>query len=318
VTAVEAGEEVRLRTVDTLGGRLSPESSAEDVAALDWSCAPPLSPPLDVVGVEPGDLVVVDVLACEPAEFGITARPSGVGLLGEPDDAGQAFLVLWRLAEGFARSAELPGATIAARPGLSVFGSTTCTPAAPTLAAPGPDASGVRTGAVRGVPRVAVGSRLLLPVWSTNTHFQVGESHFRRGDCAPRGGGIEMSAGWRLRFGLRKGEAARLMQRRPRVERRTEGRQAVLDQDRFIASTGAAELGRRGGRRDAIRTAARDALADLVVQVRDTYRYSPEQATALCGIAARLRIDAPPAELASVTALLPLNIFDDERTWTAC
>jgi len=314
---VEPGEEVRLWTVDTLGGRLSPESSAEDVAALDWSCARPLSPPLDVAGVEPGDVVVVDVLACEPAEFGITARPSGVGLLGEPDDAGQAFLVLWRLADGFARSAELPGATIATQPGLSVFGSTTCAPAATGVAAPGPEVSGVRVGAGCGVPRVAVGSRLLLPVWSTNTHFQVGESHFRRGDCAPRGGGIEMSARWRLRFGLRKGEAARLMQRKPRVERRAEGRHAVVDQDQFIASTGVAELGQRTGRWDAVRTAVREALIDLVDQLRDTYRYSPEQAAALCGIAARLRIDAPPSEVASVTALLPLNIFDDDRRRSA-
>jgi formamidase len=317
VTAVEPGEEVRLRTADTLGGRLSPESSAVDVAALDWSCARPLSPPLDVVGVEPGDVVVVDVLACEPAEFGITARAAGVGLLGEPDDAGQALLVLWRLADGFARSAELPGTTIAARPGLSVFGSTTCGAVAPASAAPGPDLSGVRADAACDVPRVAVGSRLLLPVWSANTHFQLGESHFRRGDGAPRGGGIEMSAVWRLRFGIRKGEAARLMQRRPRVQRRAESRHSVMDRYQFIASTGVAELGQRTRRRDAIRTAARDALADLVDQVCDTYRYSPEQAAVLCGVAARLRIDAPPAEVASVTALLPLDIFDDERTWSA-
>src|SRR5207248_9532308 len=58
----------------------------------------------------PGDLLLVDFLAYEPASFGFSAVFPGFGVLADLFDA--PYFVPWELGSGVARSRELPGVAV--------------------------------------------------------------------------------------------------------------------------------------------------------------------------------------------------------------
>ena len=110
VLTVSPGEVFTIETLDGFDGQLTRASRSEDIPSLALGRAHPLTGPIFVEGAEPGDLLEVELLEYESAEFGVSACVPGLGLLSDlfPDP----YVVHWELDTGFARSDALPGVAV--------------------------------------------------------------------------------------------------------------------------------------------------------------------------------------------------------------
>lgn len=90
VTRVEPGQTLRFEVTDAAGGQFRQDSTADDVARLDFGKVNPVCGPVYVEGAEPGDALEVEVVDIESAGWGWTAIIPGFGLLA--DDFGSAYL----------------------------------------------------------------------------------------------------------------------------------------------------------------------------------------------------------------------------------
>src|SRR5581483_4339033 len=110
IAEVEPGEEIRLETEEGLGGQFTRDSTHEDVRHANLGLGHPLTGPVYVNGAEPGQVLEVELVAYESADYGNTAVIPGFGFLADlfPDP----YLVKWEIADGVARSEELPGVAV--------------------------------------------------------------------------------------------------------------------------------------------------------------------------------------------------------------
>ena len=108
------GDEITLETRDGLDGQLTRDSSHADVLALDLGLGHPLTGPVYVDGAEPGDVVDIEFVAYETADFGVTAVIPGFGYLA--DMFTDPYLVTWEIAGGNGALAGAPGRHRAGRP----------------------------------------------------------------------------------------------------------------------------------------------------------------------------------------------------------
>ncbi len=120
VIRCEPGDEVILETRDAFDGQLGPGVSLEDVAGVNLDRLHPLTGPVFVEGAEPGDLLDIEIVDIEPADYGYTAQVPGFGFLR--DEFPDPFKVDWTLAGGWATSADLPGLRIPGGPFMGTIG----------------------------------------------------------------------------------------------------------------------------------------------------------------------------------------------------
>src|SRR5262249_17036474 len=120
IAEVEPGEEIRLETEEGLGGQFTRESTHADVAEVNRGLGHPLTGPIYVKGAEPGQVLEVELLAYESDDFGNTAVIPGFGFLA--DLFTEPYLVKWEIADGAARSEELPGVVVPAQLFAGVIG----------------------------------------------------------------------------------------------------------------------------------------------------------------------------------------------------
>jgi formamidase len=333
VAACAPGDEVVLGTLDALDGQITRDSTAADVASLDIGRVHPLTGPIEIEGAEPGDLLEVDILAVAPDGFGYTCQSTGFGFLR--DEFPEPFLVRWEIADGAARSEDLPGVRVPGAPFPGVVG---VAPSAEmvgritarerALADEGgmvdlPDAGGAvppaRSAAEDGlrtipprenagnvdIKQLTAGTRLLLPVWVEGARFSAGDAHFAQGDCETCGQAVEMRSELRVRFGLRKGVAA---------ERGISDLQfehvPTAPAGRSFVTTGVCVRSDGGNAFEDLTLAARNALRNMIDHLGAEYGYSRQQAYAICSVAVDLRVsqvvDLPNV---LVSAFLPLDLF---------
>jgi formamidase len=322
VAEVAPGDEIRLETEDGLGAQLTRDSSHEDAGRLDLGLGHPLTGPVHVEGAKPGDVLEVELLAYETADFGTTAVIPGFGYLADlfPDP----YLVKWEIAGGVARSEELPGVAVpeAAFAGvigvapsrerlesfrereerLLALGQPVADPM-PEAARPPEAADGLRTippretGGNLDIRQLVAGSRLWLPVDVPGALFSIGDLHFAQGDGEVCGTAIEVAGAVTVRFGLVGGGARR--SRFPTFE--TPGRPAR----RSFATTGIpVEAGMD------LNAAAREALVEMIDHLERTYGFARPAAYALCSAAVDLRVsEVVDVPYPLVCALLPLDLF---------
>ncbi|WP_007025368.1 formamidase [Saccharomonospora iraqiensis] len=129
--SVRPGEEFRIECREWFDGTIGNNDSADDVRDVNIAMVHQLSGPIAVEGVEPGDLLVVDVLEMGPVPqesgpvagqgwgyTGIFARDNGGGFLTDrfPD----AYKAVWDFHGQTATSRHLPGVSFTgiAHPGL--------------------------------------------------------------------------------------------------------------------------------------------------------------------------------------------------------
>jgi formamidase len=319
---VAPGEELRLPTEDGLAGQLTRASTHADAGGLDLGLGHPLSGPVFVEGAEPGDVLEVEFVSYETDDFGVTPVIPGFGFLADlfPDP----YLVKWEIADGLARSEELPGAAVPEDTFAGVVGVAPSRelmesfrrreealrergqPVADELAASAlpPDArDGLRTippretGGNLDIRGLVAGSRLWLPVAVPGALFSIGDLHFAQGDGEVCGTAIEVAGAVTVRFALHTSPAARL--RFPSYE--TPARPGR----RSFATTGIpVEAGMD------LNAAARDALLELIDHLVWTYGFERPAAYALASVAADLRasevVDVP---YPLVSAVLPLDVL---------
>lgn len=330
------GEEVVLETRDAVDGQVGPQTTAEQVGAVDLSVVHPLTGPVHVDGAEPGDLLVAEILDVEPDSYGFTVQIPGFGFLRDafPDP----HKIGWRIADGWATSPDLPGVRI---PGASFMGTIGVAPdhalmaraatrekaaadrgglalppsaegAVPTDGAIA--AEGLRTipprenGGNVDIKQLSRGTRLLLPVYVPGALFSAGDAHFAQGDSETCGTAIEMRARLHVRFSVRKGEGVRLSG--PRFERDDYSLPPEYAAPRrFLATTGISVGPDDDNPAEDLTLAARNALLAMIDLLQER-GYTRQQAYALCSVAVDLKVsqvvDVPNP---LVSAFLPLDIF---------
>ncbi|MEM7408578.1 MAG: acetamidase/formamidase family protein [Pseudomonadota bacterium] len=339
IATVAPGETIRLETRDASDGQIQPGMTIADLDGLDTRVAHPVTGPVAVAGAVPGDLLEVEFVDIVAEPYGWTRIRPGAGFLREHISG--PFLAHWHAADGFARSAQVPGVRI---PEGAFMGTSAVAPSLEEVAAwnareqavrdaggiaPGPDvtdavpatgapaSSGLRTipprenGGNMDIKQLTRGSRLFLPVSVPGALFSTGDAHYAQGDSECCITAIEMGATVDVRFQLHAGRAARENIVFPRF----------AHPGYFLAPQWAAPCNiiattgmpiRADGSNDGenVTLAAENALLamiDLLVQ----RGYSREQAYVICSVAVDLRIsnivDLPNV---TVSALLPEGIFE--------
>ena len=322
VASVRPGDEITLETRDGLDGQLTRDSSHTDALSLDLGLGHPLTGPVYVEGAVPGDVVDIEFLAYETADFGVTAVIPGFGFLA--DIFTDPYLVRWEIAGETACSQELPGITVPGDPFAGVVGvapshelmadivqreqslADAGAPVAdrmPETAIPASAGTGLRTippreiGGNLDIRQLVAGSRITLPVHVEGALVSVGDLHFAQGDGEVCGTGIEVAGAVTLRFEVRKPERPASL---PSFE--TPERPAA----RSFATTGIAL--------DApmdIDAAARVALLEMIDYLEARLRIARSAAYALCSVAVDFRIsEVVDVPYPLVSALLRLDVFE--------
>ena len=313
----------RWRRRDGLDGQLTRDSSHADVLALDLGLGHPLTGPVYVEGAEPGDVVDIEFVAYETADFGVTAVIPGFGFLA--DVFTDPYLVAWEIAAGKARSQELPGITVPGDPFAGVVGvapshelmdeiarreqalAEAGHPVAdrlPETAIPAAARTGLRTippreiGGNLDIRQLVAGSRISLPVHVEGALVSVGDLHFAQGDGEVCGTGIEVAGAVTLRFEVRTPERP---PRLPSFETPERHDLRVPSRPTGIALDAPMDI-------DA---AARAALLEMIDYLEARLGIARAAAYALCSVAVDLRIsEVVDIPYPLVSALLPLDIFE--------
>lgn len=305
---------------------------------FDFTRPHPMTGPIAVMDAEPGDLLDIEIIEIEPHMFGFTGVRPGGGLLG--DEITEGFLARWRIADGYARSDDIPGVAIQGAPFIGVVG------VAPSedrrqlfatreaqLAARGgratlPDEKGAvpaggivaseglrtapprETGGNLDIKHLRAGATITLPVDVPGALVSFGDAHFAQGNGEVCSQAIEMSARIEVRFSLRKRSTVRWRPRYP-----------VLHIPRDNAPTPSGErlvtvglpLDPEGRNHDMdLRLAAREALREMMAYLVEERGYTRSQAYVICSVAADLEIsEAVNGSNGLVVAVLPLDIFRD-------
>jgi len=317
------GEELRLECDDGLAGQLTRKSTHADAGRLDLGLGHPLAGPVYVEGAEPGDVLEVEFVSYETADFGVTAVIPGFGFLA--DLFPESYIVKWEIRGGLARSAELPSVAVPEQTFAGVVGvapshellaamrareeeiARTGGPVAeplPESAVPPEAAAGLRTippretGGNMDIRQLVAGSRLLLPVSVPGALLSVGDLHFAQGDGEVCGTAIEIAGAITLRVGLHKDPAWR--PRYPAYET------PARPERRSFATTGIPVAAAMD-----LTVAARAALVEMIDYLEAARGLEREAAYALCSAVVDLRVsEAVDVPYPLVSALLPLDIFD--------
>jgi formamidase len=322
VATVAPGQEVTLETRDGLDGQLGPDSTHEDAGRLDLGLGHPLTGPVYVDGAAPGDLLEVELLAYEPAEFGTTAVIPGFGFLA--DLFVDPYLVKWEIRHGIARAAELQGIAVPGDPFAGVVGVAPShelmaefrareaairaggglvADELPEAALPPSAAAGLRTippretGGNLDIRQLVAGSRLLLPVHVPGALFSIGDLHFAQGDGEACGTAIEIAGAVTVRFGVSRG---RWRPRFPAYET------PPRPERRYFATTGIPV-------HDAmdLTEATRQALLEMIGYLEAEHGFERPAAYALCSTCVDLRLsEVVDVPYPVVSALLPLDVFE--------
>jgi formamidase len=323
VASIEPGQEVTFEVRDSRDRLIGPDSDHDDLLGLP-AIAHPLTGPLEVRGAEPDDVLELEVLGYETDGFGWTAIWPGSGFLGDLFE--RPFLARWELADGVARSEQVPGVAVPACVHAGVIGLApsaelselarrreaalgTANPPSAEHAWPPDAADGLRTypprenGGNVDIRDLGPGARLWLPVHVPGALLSVGDLHFAQGDGEVCISAIETGGAASFRVGLMPpGDwrpAFPAYEAPPRPPRP------------MFATTGI-PLDDAGDQGDLdLNLATRRALLELLGWLTATRGLGREAAYVLMSVAAELRVselvDAPNA---LVSAALPLDVFE--------
>jgi acetamidase/formamidase len=198
---VDSGDTIVVDTRDAGDGYYTPTSTSRDTAARGPLKGHPLSGPIAVRGARPGDVLVVEIVAMEPAPFGWTHIRPGRGLLPEAEFP-EAFLQIWNLEDrAVARMRARSGARVAVplAPFPGVLGTALDEPGGHSTMPPR------KNGGNMDIKQLTAGATVYIPVWVDGGLLSVGDGHGAQGDGEVCISAVEMSARVTLRVGLRQG-----------------------------------------------------------------------------------------------------------------
>jgi formamidase len=247
--------------------------------------------------------------------------------------------VRWVIADGVARSPDLPGVAIPGEPFVGVVGvapsaarmqaftdreralgnrgagvrlpdSTAAVPTTDPVAGDGLRTVPPReTGGNIDVKQAGVGSRVLLPVDVPCALLSVGDAHFAQGDGEVCSQAIEMHARAQLRIDLVKASERSFRATQPTIEftEPARGRRS------WFATTGIPVDGSGVNHHFDLYVAAQAAVREMIGYLVATRGFTREQAYALCSVAVDLRVsEVVNTPNGVVAALLPLDVFAED------
>lgn len=338
ILTVEEGDTVVLDTRDGFDGQVTRDLAPDEFGKVSFLPNHAMTGPIHVRGAEPGDALEVEILDVEPDPFesyGFTAVVPDFGLLA--DQFTDVFIAHWDLHDReYAESPQIPGVRI---PGRSFAGLIGVAPDRdlrervrrreadlarsgavvmepdPREATPADERiahEGLRTipprenGGNLDIKQFVPGSRVYLPVYTAGALVSLGDAHYAQGDGETCGTAIEMRARMHLRFHVRR----RLARERVLPWPVFATAPTPPRESRCLGVVGLCVENDLNYSQD-LTVAARQAVSSMI-GLLGRAGYSPEQAYVIASVAADLHVgqvvDVPNV---SVTALLPLDIFDD-------
>ncbi len=182
VLRVQSGAVIRAETEEATDGQLTPDSTAADLAGLDFGLIHPLTGPVYVEGAEPGDVLKVTLHRFELGDWGWVASTPDFGFLA--DEFPEPFLKIFRFEPG-ARSAEFSGRHIPLQPFPGVMGVAPDTDE--MLSTIPPRANGGNMDN----QYLTAGTIVYFPVFVKGALFSIGDPHAAQGDGEVCGTAIE-------------------------------------------------------------------------------------------------------------------------------
>ncbi len=337
ITEAAEGDEVILETRDSVDGQIGPTTTVAYLANLDAGRIHPLTGPVFVKGAEPGDMIEVEFLDIVPQPVAFSSIVPGLGFLR--DVMTTPFVVHWKISDGWATSAEIPGVRIPGAPFMGISGTAPSAqklkewtereqraldaggfvmPPSPAGAVPGGRCGleGLRTlpprenGGNFDVKQLTKGSKLLLPVFAKGALFSTGDGHFAQGDGEVCVTAVEMGATVAVRFKIHKDLAKKRTFAGPVFSHKgffADPKIAVPEN--FLGVMGMPINAKGEIESENLTLACRNAILNMITLLQER-GYSREQAYVICSVAVDLRIsnvvDVPNYV---VSALLPEIIF---------
>ena len=270
---IAPGSTVELALQDAFGGQLGPQATPADIAALDLGAPNPLTGPVAVAGVRPGDTLAITLDELTVGEVAWTAIIPGFGLLADEFPAPHVIVSDVGVEEVvFGTLARLP-----VRPFLGTIGLAPAEPGPHSVIPPR------RVGGNMDCRDVRAGATLLLPVEVEGALLSAGDPHAGQGDGEVCGTAVETTAVARLTIEVRRGITIDQPQLELAPEPVTARREGA--HRRLTMGVGPDLL---AGARDATRA---------MIEVLGHHGLDPGDAYALCSVAGHLRIlevvDAP-------------------------
>ncbi|MBF8284252.1 MAG: Acetamidase, partial [Anaerolineales bacterium] len=192
---IQPGDTVVFETLEASAKQVTPQSSHDAVAHLDFGVIHPLTGPVYVEGAEPGDGLGVEIISLKHKGWGWNAVIPGFGLLG--DDFPNAYLHHYKLTGG--RCIFRDDIVIPYEPFCGVMGVGPKEPGRVNTIPPRQNAGNID------IRHLTPGTRVLFPVLVPGALFSCGDCHSAQGDGEVNGTGIETPMTVTLRFHLMKG-----------------------------------------------------------------------------------------------------------------
>lgn len=272
---IESGEELQLHVRDASDLQITSESSAGDVAALDFDRVNPVSGPVFVKGAEPGDTLAVELLEFRPRSWGWTAIIPGFGLLA--DEYPEPWLRISQVDAERGRIRFSDRITLPYRPFPGTLGVAPAEPGRHSIVPPS------RYGGNLDTKHLNPGVTLYLPVGVPGALFSLGDTHSAQGDGEVCGTAIETAMEATVRLTVRKD--VRVVTPQYDVPA---GLVAEHERSAYHVCTGVGPD---------LMEAARDAVRATVTWLGERHGVDREEAYALASVACDLRIheivDAP-------------------------
>ena len=200
---VAPGTTLLFNCMDSSAGQLGPSSTVADVTALDFGKINPVSGPIYVDGVEPGDALKITLEGFAPREtdgsaWGWTANIPGFGLLA--DQFEDPALTIWKY-DAATMAPALWGdmGRVPLKPFTGTIGVALAEPGLHSIVPPR------RTGGNLDIRDFSTGTEIYLPVEVPGALFSVGDTHAAQGDGEVCGTAIESPMDVTLTLDLVKG-----------------------------------------------------------------------------------------------------------------
>jgi acetamidase/formamidase len=287
VLTVDSGDTVVVHTRDVSDDQITPDSTVDVIAGLDWDRVYPLAGPIAMHGAQPGDTLAVEVLDLHTKGWGWTAILPGLGLLS--DDFPDPYLRIFDLTAGDVTHLR-EDIAIPIEPFMGTMGVCPEGASAQPVMPPGSFGGNLDTR------QLTRGTTLYLPVQVEGALFSCGDAHAAQGDGEVCVTGLESPMYGALRLTLHKDRpipAPQYLTGGPLAPRVADGP--------WYGTTGVGPD---------LFVGAQEAVRAMVDHLASDYGLSPEDAYLLCSLCVDLRIsEIVDAGQYVVSALLPLRIF---------
>lgn len=284
---IEPGDTVVFETLEASAGQITPQSTNEAVANLDFGPIHPLTGPVYVEGAEPGDALQIEIISLKNKGWGWNAVIPNFGLLGSEFQTPYLhhYKLSPRLCE-FRADIRIPY-----EPFCGVMGVAPREPGRLNTIPPRENGGNID------IRHLTPGTKVWFPVLVPGALFSCGDCHSAQGDGEVNGSGIESPMTATLRFDVVKGANLREL----RFQTPPGKKLTVTDDAGYYVTT---------AHGPDLLADAQQAIRYMIDHLSNEYDMTPEQAYCLCGAAVDLKIseivDAPNW---IVSAYLPLGLF---------